>query len=59
MRPCEDLPVDSLQLVEVCVGVVQQGVHHGGHIAGRWLVLLAYHKRLSGGKYNITIPVGT
>ncbi len=43
-----EAPIDPLQLVEVCVGVVQQGVHHGGNVACWGIILLAHHEGLGG-----------
>ena len=44
------IPVDPFQLIEVCVGVVEQGIDHGGRVPGRG----AAHnrKRLREGGYQ-------
>ena len=48
MNPVNPLPVGPFQTVEIGVGVVEQRVYHGGHVALGRGVLLADYESLDG-----------
>ena len=48
INPVNPIPVGSFQTVEIGVGVVEQRVYHGGHVALGRVVLLADYESLDG-----------